>query len=343
MAAAKVGATSTTLAMRVLRWPACRPSCARTIKGTRSVVSKAKEPCVSSPCSPKASPWSETTRMNGGFSPSRSSTPSKRRPSWASVAATSAQYGFPPKSSGANPARRLVGVVRVVHVHPKKKRPTVRGVSFAEPGEGRVDHFTGRAFRSVRRSRSAGRRVAAGRFVELEALVEPEALVQHDRSEKSRRAVAGCLRSFDQRFGGRRKRCHPVVAQSVPRGVEAGEHRSVGWQRDRDTGVGAIEDEALGRERVQVGGGAVGVAVDAECIGTRRIQRQEQHRWARGGRRRATARECQERASDSEREGAHTGREWRRAGEPARNGTGVGSRSVHVSRSEGRTPRGRAW
>src|SRR5262249_52845210 len=74
-----------------------------------------------------------------------------------------------------------------------------------------------------------------------------------------------------------------VVADTMVRRQEPGEHRGVRGQGERTVAVHVLEDDALAAQRVELRGAALGVPVDAEAVRPQGVGRDQHDRSGPGG------------------------------------------------------------
>ena len=134
-------------------------------------------------------------------------------------------------------------------------------------------------------------------FVDIEAAVEAEAAVERKPRDKRRRVIAGLLEVLGRRSQCRREDVATVVPESMRRRRAARQNRRVRWAGQRNVRQRRLEPNAAFRERVEIRGHRVRVAVAAEVIGAQRVDRHEQdvrmrpsqqapaRTWAAGSRR----------------------------------------------------------
>ena len=132
---------------------------------------------------------------------------------------------------------------------------------------------------------------AAPMIVGLEATIKSEHRMQETSVDVARRSKTRISQPFRQGFDGRGELV-PLPREAVPTGVERCHHRHLGGRGVRRGREHAVEYEALLRERVELRSGVAWVAVDAEMIGAKRVERDEHdlvNRLARRGGRRIVA------------------------------------------------------
>ena len=168
--------------------------------------------------------------------------------------------------------RGLVGSVRVVQMDPREERPLLVDV---EPREGGVHDLVGRSLHGPQVQVLVLPEVEAV-VVDVEALIEAPAPVQHERRDPGSRGVASLRKRLGDRGLGRAQGRVAVDAHPVVGGVGAGHDRGVRRQRQRRGGRGLGEEHPAARQRVDVGGLDVGIAVGAQVIGAGRVQGDEQ-------------------------------------------------------------------
>ena len=167
--------------------------------------------------------------------------------------------------------RRLVGRVRVVEVDPGEERLLRAAL---EPGQRSVDHLVGGPLHAAEVEVLVLLQVEAI-VVDLEALVEAPPAVEDERADERSRRVALLPQGFGDRLLLRPQRGVSVDAHAVMGRVHARHDRGVRrlGQRRRRGGLG--EEDAAPREAVEVRGARPRIAVAAEMVGARRVQRDE--------------------------------------------------------------------
>jgi hypothetical protein len=164
--------------------------------------------------------------------------------------------------------------------------PTTRVSAIArrgggEPGEGAIDHHRTRALR-LQPPRDARHLVVVGG----EAAVEAVAVVEDEGAHERGRTVAGGAQVLGERGQVGGQRALAVVAQTVPRRQQAGQHGGMAGQGERHGRLRLIEAHARGGERVERRRVGRRAAVAAEAIGAQRVEGDEQQVPTRGGGRR---------------------------------------------------------
>ena len=145
--------------------------------------------------------------------------------------------------------RRLVGRVRVVEVDPGEELLRLHAL---EPREREVHHLVALLLDGAEVHDLVLREVEAVGVV-VEALVEAPARVEHPGADEGPGRVAGLLQPLGERRRLLLDEEAAVVADAVVRGDEPGEDRRVRGKRQRHRGRGLLEEDALGRHRVDVG------------------------------------------------------------------------------------------
>ncbi len=158
---------------------------------------------------------------------------------------------------GVERRRRLVGRVRIEHVHPGEPGPGRLPVS-CRPGapsgnpRPRERHDLGGrplGHRQVDRPEP----VAEAVVIDVEPGVQAEAGMHGKRGHEGGGRIPGLLQHGGDRSRAGRQAVAAVLAQAVPVGVLARQDACVRGQRQHGVGVGEIEAHALGREPVDRG------------------------------------------------------------------------------------------
>jgi hypothetical protein len=126
-----------------------------------------------------------------------------------------------------------------------------------------------------------GHEPAAGRLVQAivivgEAARQPELAVEHERADECRRVVAAGGQRLGHRRDIRRQHEVAVVAHAMAERLEAGQEAGMGWQGERHWRQRAFESNAVASQPVEVVGRSAGIAVAAQPIGPRRVERDQQ-------------------------------------------------------------------
>jgi hypothetical protein len=161
-------------------------------------------------------------------------------------------------------------MVRVVEVHPGEHGPRV---GLGQEGERAVDG---------RLAAHLGHHGLGLVGLELVGVVaEPAgqavAAVEDDRAHEGARAIAAAQEGLGERGEARAQHERPVLVDAVARRDDAREEARVRGQRRGDVAVGAPEDHALARQRVERGGHGGVAAVAAQPVGAGGVERDEDH------------------------------------------------------------------
>ena len=168
--------------------------------------------------------------------------------------------------------RRIVRVVGIVQVDPHEQRRAERGVRRQPVGGGGDGPIP-----------AALERHAI--VVLVESARQTVALIEHERADERGRAVTSASKCGRQRRQAIAQTEVPVVPDAVHEGIHAREQRHVRRQRDRRRRNGMFEHDALRGESIEIGRARLAIAVRAEMIGARRVERdQEDVRRRRRGR-----------------------------------------------------------
>jgi hypothetical protein len=237
--------------------------------------------------------------------------------------------------------RGLVGSVRVEVVHPQEQRGLARG-GLAQPGQRGVGHLRGIAL--GREGFAAPRARVDAIVVDPESLIEPEPGIERERGDERRRAVAGAGQPLGEREVAGLEREVAVGPHPVSGRVEPCEQARVRGQGDRRGGERPIEANAARGQGVDLGRARRGVAVGADPIGARRVERDEDEVEPRAGQPAAAV--DGEKRRDQDREpagvGAHpreiiapraAGLPRRRRGAPPPTGGGASAGTVRARRA----------
>ena len=189
--------------------------------------------------------------------------------------------GVPAGGGRALPvARRQVRRVRIVVVHPEEIRAA--GWELRRPGERGARDEGGVPLRISLLPEPLGDHEVV---VDVEPPREAEAAIENARRHERGRAVAASRERFRESRDPRRKRGHAVVANAVGRGLETGQDRAVGGQRQRRCRQRVPEAHARLSQGVEVRRQR-GAALDPpDVIRPRRIERDQddRRRRRRGG------------------------------------------------------------
>jgi len=120
--------------------------------------------------------------------------------------------------------------------------------------------------------------------VEVEALAEAASTPQHPGRHRGPGGVAPGLEEAGQRRAGAVQAIAQVVAHAVLERQETGQHRGVGGKREGDVAVGALEEDGVPAEAVEVGGGTRRVPVGRKVVRAEGVDRDEDERRAREAR-----------------------------------------------------------
>ena len=174
-------------------------------------------PCVSSPCSPRLSPWSAVTSTSGGARARRSSSALQQARELGVDEGDLAVVGR--RRAGASRARRAARRARAGRSSgPRGRRAASAAPGAAQPAQGGVGGRVGGAL-----DVGGAPRVVAARqvvVVGVEAAVEAEAAVEREARDEGRGAVAGLLEVLGRasaRVGGSTKA--PLSRTPWPSGV----------------------------------------------------------------------------------------------------------------------------
>ena len=241
---------------------------------------------------------------------------------------------------------RREGEVRVVEVDPQKVRgPLVEAV---EPRQRPVRGVRGPALGGhPRLAARAGRADLV--VVHLEAPIEAVARLEHDGRDEGGRAVAGRGQPIGEGRDAVAEVVGQVVADAVPRRVEAGEDRGVARRGDRRRGEGVLEDDPVAGEVGQGRRFGVRGAVGLEVVRAGRVEGDQEHRRAAGDRHRGRVAGALVRAAGAGGEERTADRGGQQAGQkaPARDdrhrppspGPGICEPRRKYSASRSRSPR----
>ena len=246
-------------------------------------------PWVSSPCSPRLSPWSAVTRTRvgspgssprrggGGGRAGRPRTRSRRR-----------RATRPPRHRLGG---RLVGRVRVEVVHPEEEgRPGRRPAAARPRASAGRRRSSGR--RSARRRRCGARPspAAGGRRRCRSPRSKPKRRFSGKPGDEAAGAVAGLAEVLGHAAHALGQDEGAVVAHAVAERRAARQDRGVRRRGERGVGDGGREADAPGRQAVERRRDGRCVAVAAEAVGAKRVDRDQQDvgRDGRPGRLRAS-------------------------------------------------------
>ena len=177
--------------------------------------------------------------------------------------------------------RGMIGIVRIVQVHPEKK---LLLIILAEPVQRHIGHHVAGTlhFFQVGFLQAVEIEVVV---VEIESAIQSEARIEHRRADHGTGHISIFLEhgsqgglAWAQFVGGK-------IVHAAPHGISSGKHHGVRGQRDRHRSVGALEARTLGGERVDIGSANLLVAVAAEMVGTQRIDSDDHHIRRRNRRR----------------------------------------------------------
>ena len=115
---------------------------------------------------------------------------------------------------------------------------------------------------------------------EVEAAADPARAVQDDARHGAARRVAGLLQELGQRRDLRVHGVAEVVVDAVPVRQEPREDRDVRGKRERDVGVGPLEEDRVGAKRRERGGLDLAVAVEGEAVRAERVDGDQDDRRA---------------------------------------------------------------
>ena len=184
-----------------------------------------------------------------------------------------------PRVAGRERLGRLVGRVRVVEVDPGEELLRLHAL---EPLEREVHHLVALLLDGAEVHDLVLRQVEAVGVV-VEALADPPLRVQHPGPDEGARRPA----TLPQALGERRQLLldeeAAVVADTVPRRDEPGEDRRVRGQGERHRGRGLLEQDALGRQRVDVRRLDAPEPVAAQAVGAQRVERDDDDVQVRRG------------------------------------------------------------
>ena len=160
--------------------------------------------------------------------------------------------------------RRIVRIVRVVQVQPHEVRPRI----LRRHGEPALHR---------RRRLAAAALERQAIVVAIEASAEAVAPVQHERADERGGAIPGVVQRRRERRHRGVEREVAVVAHAVRERIPAGQQARVRRQRERRRRDRALEEDALRRQTIEIGRAGARVAVRAQMIGTRRVERDQEN------------------------------------------------------------------
>ena len=179
--------------------------------------------------------------------------------------------------------RGMIGIVRIVQVHPEKEFLLI---VLAEPVQGHVGHQVAGTlhFFQIRFLQAIEVEVVV---VEIESAIQSKARIEHRRADHGAGRISMFLEHGSQGGLARAQFVGGEIVHAAPHGVSSGKHHGVRGQRDRHRSVGALKARAVGGERVDVGSANLLVAVASEMVGAQRVDSDDHHI-----RRRSRRREC---------------------------------------------------
>ena len=266
-------------------------------------------PWVSSPCSPRLSPWSAVTRtrvgepacrlFDAGEGGGRAGRPRTRPPRRRATRR--------PPSPRPGPRRARAG---------RSSAPTGRRASAGTRRRGAASSHRKRGLgRPVGGPLDVGRaaRVLPPRqlvVVGVEAPVEAEATLEGEAGDEAGGAVAGLAEVLGHAAHALGQDIGPVVAHAVAERGVTGQDRGVRGRRERGVGDGDREQSAPRRQAVEVRGDGRLVAVASEAIRAKRVDRHQQDVGRRGGPGRLPGAAGGHGEGEDGREAAGEAREW---------------------------------
>jgi hypothetical protein len=177
--------------------------------------------------------------------------------------------------------RRIVRGVRIVEMDPREKR---RGAVLVDPRQRAVDDLVARALDRAHRED-----LVLGQIEVVEIGVEPlrdaPLRIEHVGRDEAPGRVAAGLQGLGERLLLVVEEVPAIVADAMLRRKAPGEERGVRRQRDGGRRARMIEEDAILRQRIEIRRPRARVAVRAQPVGTRRVQRD--HDEVEGSRRHA--------------------------------------------------------
>jgi hypothetical protein len=212
----------------------------------------------------------------------------------------------PARIAGGIRLRRLVGIVGIVEVQPQEgaRRGRPLASDRLEPGHRGPGGDVTLLLERAQELGLAGPAFEA-RVVDLEAAVEPGGRIEHDRRNEGPGPEPRALQDFGEQRGLRDHGRRHVVAHAGLVGQAAGEKADVGGPGQGDVRGGLHGEGTVARDRVEVRGRDLVVAVDPEPVGTEGVDGHE-HEVARADdrpRRRCAATRGEEECSRQQRAG----------------------------------------